>query len=280
MCDYKTDKSGDNIKHIETKHSETLNSTDMQVNPREKVCGVCDFSSSHKSHLKKHKLINHIQFACPNCDFKAYKKCRLVIHIRSTHKSNRHKEPPKKGCNICEYKSYYGNHLKRHKFVKHGVISEKSAKYDYTTLLKKYLVKDMIQKPTTGLKEEESNHEKVNTDKTTILKYNCNTCDYKTDKRSTFIRHFQTKHEPPHFICDQCDYKANQEHTLLMHKQSQHEGITYDCTQCKYKGARKDGLLRHIEGKHAGVKYLCEYCDYRASWKVDLARHKQFKHKE
>ena len=256
----------------------TENLNGIKIDSKEQVCGKCDFRSSHISHLKRHRLVNHIQFDCPKCDFKAYKKCHLIIHIRSTHRSSRHKEPKKIGCDECDYKTYYGNHLKRHKLVKHGEISEKKVRYDYSKLLDKYLVKDVIQNFTNGMKMENPSQEEVNLDKKIILKYNCKTCGYRTDKRSTFIRHFQTKHEPPHFLCDQCEYKANQEHTLVMHKQSQHDGITYDCTQCKYKGPRKDGLLRHIDGKHAGVKYLCEYCDYQASWKVDLVRHKQFKH--
>ena len=208
---------------IEANYSEISNNTGMGVESKEQVCDVCDFRSSHKSHLNRHKLVKHIQFDCPKCDFKAYKKCHLVIHIRSTHKSSRHKEPKKRRCNTCDYKTYYGNHLKRHKLVKHGEISQKRVKYDYSKLLEKYLVKHVIPNQIVGMKEENGSQEDVTPGQTNILKYNCNTCKYGTDKRSTFIRHFPTKHEPPHFLCNQCDYKANQEHTLFFHKQAQHE---------------------------------------------------------
>ena len=97
------------IKHCKLLHEISSKQEGMTYN-----CDLCDFTSSCKSSLAKHKLSIHdgVKYKCEYCNHTATRKAHLKEHIQYQHKGFRFK------CDQCEYKASRGG-LQSHKKSQH-----------------------------------------------------------------------------------------------------------------------------------------------------------------
>ena len=73
-------------------------------------CDVCDYTTTHKSHLTRHSRIHTKErpYKCDICDYAAAQKGNLATHLRI-----HTKEKPYK-CDVCEYTAVQKVHLIKH----------------------------------------------------------------------------------------------------------------------------------------------------------------------
>jgi len=103
--------------------------------------------------------------------------------------------------------------------------------------------------------------------------YQCEDCQYQTERRNDWKRHrrMHTGEEP--FSCDHCDYKTAWKSDLKKHEFTHSGERPFSCSKCSYRAAHKRNLKRH-EVTHTGIKpYSCSKCSYRTVNKSDLKRH-------
>ena len=108
------------------------------------------------------------------------------------------------------------------------------------------------------------------------VKYDCDQCDYQSQRKHRMIEHIQSKHEGVKFSCGECDKQFSQKESLTDHIKFVHQGRK--CSQCDYQASNKKMLFSHIQTIHKGVKYNCDQCDYQASNRTKLTYHIQSKH--
>ena len=60
------------------------------------------------------------------------------------------------------------------------------------------------------------------------------------------------------YSCEYCGYKANKKGKLQQHVKSIHDGVKYSCEYCDYKATTKRSLQIHVKSIHDGIKYSCE----------------------
>ena len=77
------------------------------------------------------------------------------------------------------------------------------------------------------------------------------------------------------FKCNSCAYKTGRKSDLKRHIESVHEGIKkFNCNICDYKSSINYYLKKHIESVHEGIKpFKCNSCDYESAHKTDVKKH-------
>ena len=77
------------------------------------------------------------------------------------------------------------------------------------------------------------------------------------------------------FKCNSCAYKTGRKSDLNRHIESVHEGIKkFNCNICDYKSSINYYLKKHIESVHEGIKpFKCNSCDYESAHKTDVKKH-------
>ena len=108
--------------------------------------------------------------------------------------------------------------------------------------------------------------------------FECNRCNYLTERRKNINEHILAKHEGVKYDCSQCKYQATKQDNLKRHMQYAHEGVKYNCNLCYYKATTKGNLKYHIQNKHEGITYDCNLCKHQATTKGNLKNHIQNKH--
>lgn len=92
------------------------------------------------------------------------------------------------------------------------------------------------------------------------MRYSCDHCKYKTDRKLDLARHIKAKHlphEPNLNKCNKCGKKYSWRTYLLKHlklcgqpKDFKRSLMHYKCDQCGYKTDYKSSLSAHIVAKH------------------------------
>ena len=204
-------------QHIKTVHGDE---------GKQYKCEFCDYSSTKKENLSRHKnLRGHVVEAqaevqkCHKCDFRANVPM-LKQHIKLVHgvEMKQHK------CDHCEYSSTRKENLTRHK--------------------KQHLVKS-------------APGHAVN-----MKFFKCDLCDYSSARKDNLARHKKLRghvseaHEND-YKCPWCNFRSNTI-ALKQHINSVHSGKMkqYKCDQCYYSSSRKDNLTRHKNLRGHAVKGL------------------------
>ena len=122
-------------------------------------------------------------------------------------------------------------------------------------------------------------------------KYQCNICQYKTERKSDLKRHLQRVHkEKENGILNpgiQCDLKVtntnrpNQYSSKeKLNEKTENNGINQNisnaqfyCFQCSETFPTQDFLKYHISSVHDEKKHQCNICDYKTKDKSNLTKH-------
>ena len=60
------------------------------------------------------------------------------------------------------------------------------------------------------------------------------------------------------FNCDKCDYNATDKTIVQRHVKSLHEEIRHDCDKCFFRATGKTNLQRHFESLHEEIHHDCD----------------------
>ena len=75
------------------------------------------------------------------------------------------------------------------------------------------------------------------------------------------------------YNCDKCEYRSNRTWKYTRHKVLKHEGFSYNCEECLHTFQSRSGLDNHVESIHRGVWFKCNECHYKYSLQKSLERH-------
>ena len=112
----------------EEKNSTQLIHTMNQISPiSEYQCTHCDYSTTHKGTLKRHKKSIHegVKHACIQCDYQANRQDNLTQHIQTKH------EGVKYACTQCDYRANRQDNLTQHIQSKHEGAKYACTQCDY-----------------------------------------------------------------------------------------------------------------------------------------------------
>ncbi|XP_023939937.2 zinc finger protein Xfin isoform X2 [Bicyclus anynana] len=138
---------------------------------------------------------------------------------------------------------------------------------------------------------------------TGVKSYSCDSCHYKSAKKSNLISHMRTHTGQKLYSCDMCDYNCTHESDLSRHKiihtgqkpcssekchykcaqkkistdhmRTHTDEKSHSCETCNYKCASKGSLIDYIRNHICEKPYTCETCNYKFARKGDLIRHKR-----
>ena len=203
-----------------------------------------------KLHIKKRHNQNYL---CSYCDFKTYKKDNLTRHLR-THTGEKIVKPDSAlvfMCNYCPFKTDQKRTLNRH-LVKHS--SERTfmcplcdRSYKYKKDLKKHVMERHPEFDISQLHMPEVNYLE-NPFVPFIpkpLEFQCNLCDYQSDRKSKFDRHFLTHSEGKHFTCSVCGKAYRDQSSLKSHLKSHNNETEFFCSFCETLFESKENLQFH-----------------------------------
>ena len=128
-------------------------------------CKQCDYASTSASGLNAHNR-KHTQiksFQCPYCDFKTATSIRLRKHILNQHSL--------KYCNECSFSTLSNKEFREHSKV--------------------HTLRCLQCQKTFGDRQKLREHQSVHTGK---RKYNCEYCEYNSNKKSLLANHINKKH--------------------------------------------------------------------------------------
>ena len=138
----------------------------------------------------------------------------------------------------------------------------------------------------------------------TLIKFNCDKCDYNTTDKTIVQRHVKSLHEEIRHDCDKCFFRATGKTNLQRHFESLHEEIHHDCDKStlgqQTRQLIKDmsnhymkrfimivrnatlgpNLQRHVESLHEEIHHECDKCYFMATGKTNLQRHFESLHEE
>lgn len=75
------------------------------------------------------------------------------------------------------------------------------------------------------------------------------------------------------YECNYCDYKSNKSWSVRTHQESRHEGVRYECDLCDYKATDISNLRKHQRRIHK-----CNQCEFKASQKSEIVEHQRRQH--
>ena len=110
-----------------------------------------------------------------------------------------------------------------------------------------------------------------------IVKFECDQCDFQTTQQGEITRHIISKHEQSStnsvtYSNDQCFNQASRQVI-----QNTNEGINA-CNASDYQAGYQSDLPEHIQTKHGISKYSCDSCSYKATTQNRLTKHILSKH--
>ena len=62
------------------------------------------------------------------------------------------------------------------------------------------------------------------------------------------------------YNCDECDFSSEKKFRFRKHRAVIHEGFSYNCQTCPSSFKRRERLKKHIESVHEGVGFKCTEC--------------------
>ena len=106
--------------------------------------------------------------------------------------------------------------------------------------------------------------------------FECELCEYKTDRNYTLTRHIKNVHQKiKDAKCELCDYICSQNSDLKKHAKQVHTKLKdVKCDKCDYVCSTNGTLKIHMKQVHTKLKDVkCELCDYTCSQNSDLKKH-------
>ena len=175
------------------------------------------------------KLQSH-KFQCEECHFCSNSELNLRNHIFD----NVHRNVLRFSCNVCDFKSFYKNYVKRHVLKVHDIEKD---------------TKNFINKIGGDIKSEEKKQKQK-------LRYQCYECEASFRTRSGRCIHRKTKHGiSKQFSCEDCNFSTNLKYRLRNHVDFHHNGvIRFMCNLCDYKSYYKLYVKKHQACSHFGEK--------------------------
>ncbi|XP_039288382.1 zinc finger protein 808 isoform X1 [Nilaparvata lugens] len=145
---------------------------------------------------------------------------------------------------------------------------------------KRGVIADAIQKcrsrcsSTRGYKAQNSSqfstHSKIHVADETH--YKCDICEYKTNRKPHFTRHYRSHTGERPYKCDICNYRSINKYTLQRHIErihfsGQNERRRYFCDQCDSTFLYLSDLKDHVRCIHEGEEdlYSCTVCDFKCN---------------
>merc|ERR1712083_780985 len=99
------------------------------------------------------------------------------------------------------------------------------------------------------IEEENENNPKVEN-----VRYQCDKCNYITDKKNNLNSHWRGSHGKKDILCTECGYATSKRNNLTKHIESVHEKKTkplkFFCDQCGTSFGWHGHLTRHIASVH------------------------------
>nr|CAI5823100.1 unnamed protein product [Callosobruchus analis] len=299
--------------HIVKKHPEHIALVSSDV----LECRRCDYKTTYKRYLHKHKLKHPSVNKCAHCKAVYMSKKLLDAHILSKHPEFVTSVSSKiLKCTSCDYKTTHEAYLSKHKKCMHSAEALPTCTHCNTKFKTK----------TTLFNHIVQNHPSFASSVTSKV-YECSKCSYKTTRRYLLDRHllnhadvtskfqlskcercnvtFKGKQlrdahilkEHPNFIgsvtsriheCTNCNYKTtfkfNLKKHMLKHCSSTTpiEETTHECSQCQYKTEAKSDFDEHMltHSNVASDLNPCEHCDMSFKHKAALYNHVIKRHPE
>ncbi|XP_014288926.1 transcriptional repressor CTCF isoform X1 [Halyomorpha halys] len=165
MCDYTTPHYSHLKRHMISKHKD--------YEPFQ--CHFCDFRTSMQVTLRRHVRLNHTNkkiYQCSKCDFKALTNFSKQIHLNTVHLDSRSVH-----CSECDFRSKRVSTMRKH--IKSNHINKKSHQCSFCGFI------------TDGSRKLKRHITKKHSDE---KPFQCTLCSYKAAQFSNFKRHLAFKH--------------------------------------------------------------------------------------
>jgi KRAB domain-containing zinc finger protein len=222
QCDYTGLKSKLLADHVQNMHIKEK----MLATPRFN-CDICDYKSSEKGTLKRHKNLRHdqgVKEQCKYCEYKSANRYSLNVHMEK-HKGMTF------SCDQCDYTSNGKLHLRNH--IKNMHIKKPDAcPWSECEFTSKNLRQHINFK-----------HKGIN--------FPCEQCDYKAAGKDMLRSHIQQQHDKSTiFKCDQCEHTTVNHGNLQKHILYIHCPNRLNCQHCEFKTITKGMLAGHMLKMH------------------------------
>lgn len=219
------------------------------------ICYHCNNKSFTKAHLMNHIQDIHLpknsnMNTCTKCQKIFTRSSYLKIHSKTCGKSEDLKRSLMRySCDYCDHKSNYKYHLQLHIRDKH---LPKDSTLNKCSKCNKFFASSRSVK----------NHLRA--------------CIKNEDEKSLMIR----------YLYDHCDYKSGSKLRFLKHIKSKHlQSPVSNCSKCGKKYLSRSAYEIHFEScgkpkelKYSLMRFACEHCEYKTNYKAHLSKHKKYKH--
>ena len=229
-------------------------------------CCECDFKSDQKKSIQIHTDSIHLgilRFFCKDCDYKCYRKCHMMHHMKSKH-NNENNTILRIGCDKCVNSE------------EHDECHIASKNQEYTGIYSCNECEYKSNRKQSILIHTDIKHLK-------IVRFICQDCNFKCYSKSRMRSHMQAKHKNEsgkilRVGCEKCVNGADHEKCDNV-KSRGGVGAQYSCNECEFKSDFKSSIKAHTEILHLGkMKFFCKECDYKCYFKPGIVKHMKRKH--
>ena len=188
----------------------------------ERTCAHCLAKLDASYERKIHEKVVHDKIdsdhKCDECGKIYTNSTSLKYHVE------KHKEPTKFSCDICDKSFVSKNGFDMHQQIVHNEEGDKHEKFLCEICNKQFTTSSNLSK-----------HKRV--------------LHYKTNTNHDFADSFKVLE----FKCDECEKVFKRKDILKRHKLTVHDkSFTLDCPSCEKKFKRRDKLTEHMKLEHAG----------------------------
>ena len=219
-------------------------------------CDECDFATDSQDYLKTHKRIKHenegIIYRCDICN----QTFNYPWAIKP-HKDELHNENLLFYCKYCNHISNSTRNMNRHE--KKCLLSRQK---DQCQKCGKFLKLSHLlrhNKEGCGVSKKK--------DPSTLV-FNCDNCDYKTDKDIYLRKHIVRNHSKNVVQCDFCKFRTPFEVTLRIHIIRFHPLL--QCESCDFQTNIKDKMSEHHRNIHP---FTCKHCEFSTIFEYSMKLH-------
>jgi len=114
----------------------------------------------------------------------------------------------------------------------------------------------------------------------TVYRYNCEHCVYKTNKKSNYDSHVRVVHQKEKSRCPEChkDFANLNQHLRVSHKIFKAQARENLCELCNTKFHNLEAHLNKVHRIKPATEYPCHLCHKSFSTKEHLTKHEQYVH--
>ena len=291
-------------------------------------CGECPLKFESQDGLEKHHVDTHVfpsvfsfiessneeheecdgdgvalklqsqNFQCGECHFSSDTELNLRNHIID----NVHRNVLRFSCNVCDFKSFYKNYVKRHVLKVHniekdtknfinkiggeddGVIRFKCNLCDYKSYYKRYVKKHQACSHD-GEKQEIIDINRSNTDTSQREnpidpRFGCNLCDKKSRKSVTIRKHQAKFHPDDNFKVVKIGDKKEKKREIVKIEEKKEKKEKIQCSICSMEFESQRQTILHYKQEHPQDKlFKCRTCNFGSNSSQNLKFHEE-RHKE